>query len=38
VCGVWFDDIEAAGWEGWLAALAAELREEKYRPEAYAGR
>jgi RNA-directed DNA polymerase len=32
--GVWFDDIEAAGLEGWLAALAADLREEKYKPEA----
>ena len=34
VDGVWFDDIEEAGLEAWLAALAAELREEKYRPEA----
>ena len=34
VDGVEFEDIEAAGVEGWLAALAADLREEKYRPEA----
>lgn len=34
VDGVRFEDIEAAGLEAWLAALAADLREEKYRPEA----
>jgi RNA-directed DNA polymerase len=34
VDGVAFEDVEAAGLEGWLAALAADLREEKYKPEA----
>lgn len=34
VDGIGFEAIEAAGLEGWLAALAAELREERYRPEA----
>jgi len=36
VDGVTFPDIESAegGLEGWLSALAAELREERYRPQA----
>jgi RNA-directed DNA polymerase len=34
VDGVTFDDLEESGVEPWLAALAAELREETYRPEA----
>jgi RNA-directed DNA polymerase len=34
VDGVGFEDVEAAGLEEWLAALAAELREETYKPEA----
>lgn len=34
VDGQGFEDIEAAGLEAWLAALAADLREERYRPEA----
>jgi len=36
VDGVTFKDIEAGegGLEGWLSTLAAELREEKYRPQA----
>ena len=36
VDGLTFEDIEAAqgGLEGWLSTLAAELREESYRPEA----
>lgn len=31
---VTFADIDESGLEAWLAALAADLREEKYRPEA----
>ncbi|HSJ75080.1 MAG TPA: group II intron reverse transcriptase/maturase [Gemmatimonadales bacterium] len=34
VDGVTFDDLDEAGVEGWLAALAADLREETYKPEA----
>jgi RNA-directed DNA polymerase len=34
VDGVTFADIDESGLEAWLAALAADLREEKYRPEA----
>lgn len=34
VDGVTFADIEESGLEAWLAALAADLREEKYKPEA----
>jgi RNA-directed DNA polymerase len=36
VDGVTFDRIEAAegGRDGWLSTLAAELREERYRPQA----
>lgn len=34
VDGVRFADIDASGLEAWLAALAEELREERYRPEA----
>jgi RNA-directed DNA polymerase len=34
VDGVSFEDVEAAGLEGWLAALAADLREETYKPQA----
>lgn len=36
VDGVTFADIEAGegGLEGWLSTLAAELREERYRPQA----
>ncbi|HEX6746946.1 MAG TPA: group II intron reverse transcriptase/maturase [Longimicrobium sp.] len=34
VDGVTFTDIDESGLEAWLAALAADLREEKYRPEA----
>jgi len=36
VDGVTFDQIETGegGLEGWLSTLAAELREERYRPEA----
>jgi RNA-directed DNA polymerase len=34
VDGQGFEDVEDAGLEGWLAALAAELREETYRPHA----
>jgi RNA-directed DNA polymerase len=36
VDGTTFDDIEAAegGLEGWLSTLAAELKEESYRPQA----
>jgi RNA-directed DNA polymerase len=36
VDGVTFESIEASegGLEGWLRAMAAELREEKYRPQA----
>jgi RNA-directed DNA polymerase len=34
VDGVTFDDLEETGVEPWLAALAADLREETYRPEA----
>jgi len=36
VDGVTFEHIESAeaGLEGWLRALAAELREERYRPQA----
>lgn len=33
VDGVTFDAIEAAGLEGWLAALAEELRGRTYRPQ-----
>jgi RNA-directed DNA polymerase len=31
---VTFADIDESGLEAWLAALAADLREEKYRPDA----
>lgn len=34
VDGQGFADIEETGREAWLAALAADLREERYRPEA----
>lgn len=34
VDGVTFADIDESGLEAWLAALAADLREEKYKPEA----
>jgi RNA-directed DNA polymerase len=34
VDGVTFRDIEAGGLESWLSALADELREERYRPQA----
>jgi RNA-directed DNA polymerase len=34
VDGMTFDEIDESGLEAWLAALAADLREEKYRPEA----
>jgi RNA-directed DNA polymerase len=34
VDGVTFADIDESGVEAWLAALAADLREEKYKPEA----
>lgn len=34
VDGVTFADIDESGSEAWLAALAADLREEKYKPEA----
>jgi RNA-directed DNA polymerase len=33
VDGVGFEDIEAAGVEEWLRALAADLREGKYKPQ-----
>jgi RNA-directed DNA polymerase len=33
VDGVRFDDIEAAGAEGWLRTLAEELREGRYKPQ-----
>lgn len=33
VDGVTFDQIESAGLEGWLAGLAEELRERRYRPQ-----
>jgi RNA-directed DNA polymerase len=33
VDGVTFAEIEAAGLEGWLAKLAEELRERRYRPQ-----
>lgn len=34
VDGVTFAEIDESGLEAWLAALAADLREEKYKPEA----
>jgi RNA-directed DNA polymerase len=34
VDGVTFADIDESGLEAWLAALAADLREEKYKPQA----
>lgn len=34
VDGVTFADIDESGVEAWLAALVADLREEKYKPEA----
>lgn len=34
VDGITFADIDESGLEAWLAALAADLREEKYKPEA----
>ena len=34
VDGVTFTDIDETGLEAWLAALAADVREEKYKPEA----
>lgn len=34
VDGVTFADIDESGLEAWLAALAADLREEKYKPGA----
>jgi RNA-directed DNA polymerase len=33
VDGVWFEDIEAYGLEGWLGELAQELRKETYEAE-----
>ena len=33
VDGVTFEMIESAGLEGWLAGLAEELRERRYRPQ-----
>lgn len=33
VDGVGFEDIESAGEEEWLRALAADLREERYEPQ-----
>ena len=34
VDGARFEDIEAAGLESWLREIAAELKEERYRPQA----
>jgi RNA-directed DNA polymerase len=34
VDGVWFEDIESAGRERFLAELGEELREKRYRPKA----